>query len=132
MLTTAAAYIILGIAAIGREIENPFGSDVNDLDMEGYIRSLAVELDILTSMPPPRSEDFIEIDENCPLGPTSNIPFAGVMDMSVDGFISILVLWLTVEIRGFLRDRIHTHKSQMIDQNIIPQENTEKNDVGVA
>jgi ion channel-forming bestrophin family protein len=84
-LTVAAAYIILGIAAIGREIENPFGSDVNDLDMEGYIRSLAVELDILTSMPPPQSKDFIEIDENCPLGPTSNIPFAGVMDMSVDG-----------------------------------------------
>jgi ion channel-forming bestrophin family protein len=81
----AAAYIILGIAAIGREIENPFGSDVNDLDMEGYIRSLAVELDILTSLPPPKAADFIATDENCPLGPTSNLPYSVVKNLSVDG-----------------------------------------------
>lgn len=46
----AAAYIILGIAAIRREIENSFGKDVNNLDIEGYIRSLTVELDILMSL----------------------------------------------------------------------------------
>ena len=86
-LIIAAAYIILGIAAIGREIENPFGSDVNDLDMEGYIRSLAVELDILTSMPAPRAPDFIATDENCPLGSTSNMPYSAVQNMSVEGIL---------------------------------------------
>jgi hypothetical protein len=29
-----AAYIIIGLASIGREIENPFGHDVNDLPLE--------------------------------------------------------------------------------------------------
>jgi ion channel-forming bestrophin family protein len=83
-LIIAAAYIILGIAAIGREIENPFGKDVNDLDMEGYIRSLAVELEILTCLPPPKAEDFIAMDENFPLGPMSTIPYSGVKNMSVE------------------------------------------------
>lgn len=85
MLTLAAAYIILGMAAIGREIENPFGSDVNDLDMEGYIRSLAVELDILTSLPPPKAEDFITTDENFPLGSTSKLAYSAVKNMPVGG-----------------------------------------------
>ena len=38
--TVVAAYIILGLAAIGREIEDPFGSDVNDLDLDKYCQSL--------------------------------------------------------------------------------------------
>jgi len=81
----AAAYIILGIAAIGRELENPFGRDVNDLDMEAYIRSLSVELDILISQPPPKAQDFIEVDENFPLGPESNLRYSEVKGMSIEG-----------------------------------------------
>ena len=34
--TLFAAYIILGIALIGREIENPFGNDVNDLPLGSF------------------------------------------------------------------------------------------------
>jgi putative membrane protein len=83
----------LGIAAIGREIENPFGKDVNDLDMEGYIRSLTVELDILTSMPPPQSEDFIATEENCPLGPMTDIPYSTARNMSMEGIFTLL--WRT-------------------------------------
>jgi putative membrane protein len=85
LLMVAAAYIILGIAAIGRELENPFGRDVNDLDMEGYIRSLSVELDILTSEPPPKATDFIEMEENFPLGPMSNLRYSQVKSMSIEG-----------------------------------------------
>ena len=48
------AYIILGIAAIGREIENPFGHDVNDLPLEDYCNEVANDIDIITSSPPPR------------------------------------------------------------------------------
>src|SRR5205809_6457833 len=51
--TMVAAYIILGIAAIGHEIENPFGNDVNDLPLDNYCQQLSSELDQLTSMSPP-------------------------------------------------------------------------------
>ena len=67
--TIVAAYIILGIAAIGREIENPFGHDVNDLDMDGYVSQLANDLIIMTSSPPPKIEQFLESSDNLPLWP---------------------------------------------------------------
>ena len=112
-LTAAAAYIILGIAAIGRELENPFGTDVNDLDMEGYINSLSVELDILTSEPPPTAEDFIEMEENFPLGPTSSLTYSDVRNMSIEGCAVCNVL--TLEIREGLRSRLGLHIQQSTD-----------------
>ncbi|KAK5167712.1 uncharacterized protein LTR77_007411 [Saxophila tyrrhenica] len=51
--TMLAGYIILGIAQIGRELENPFGLDVNDLPLDAYCQELANEIDTLTSQPPP-------------------------------------------------------------------------------
>jgi len=66
-----AAYIILGIAAIGREIENPFGHDVNDLDMNGYVSQLANDLIIMTSSAPPKMEEVLESSKNLPLWPYS-------------------------------------------------------------
>jgi hypothetical protein len=83
----AAAYIILGIALIGRELENPFGDDITDIDMDGFIRQLTVELDILTSNPPPKSGDFLTTDDNCPLGPKSTLPYSAVKNMSVQGMM---------------------------------------------
>jgi len=47
--TIAAAYIILGLAAIGNELENPFGNDVNDLPLDVYCDELRTELDCLMS-----------------------------------------------------------------------------------
>ncbi|KAG9242250.1 Bestrophin, RFP-TM, chloride channel-domain-containing protein [Calycina marina] len=47
--TIAAAYIILGLHAIGNELENPFGNDVNDLPLDFYCEELRKEFDILTS-----------------------------------------------------------------------------------
>jgi ion channel-forming bestrophin family protein len=34
--TTFSAYVILGIALIGREIEDPFGDGVNDLPLDSF------------------------------------------------------------------------------------------------
>ncbi|ETN38715.1 uncharacterized protein HMPREF1541_06753 [Cyphellophora europaea CBS 101466] len=48
--TIFAAYIILGLGAIGAEIENPFGNDVNDLPLDQYCRELQGDLDVLTSI----------------------------------------------------------------------------------
>ena len=45
--TIAAAYIILGIATIGDELENPFGNDVNDLPLDSYCAESSRELDML-------------------------------------------------------------------------------------
>jgi len=69
--TIVAAYIILGIAAIGREIENPFGRDVNDLDLDRYCTSLQMDLNVLTSSPPPKAGGWLNAPANAPLWPYS-------------------------------------------------------------
>src|SRR6266702_7384843 len=58
--TIFAAYIILGIAAIGREIENPFGMDVNDLPLDTFCDELATDIDVITSSPAPIAKEFIQ------------------------------------------------------------------------
>ena len=62
--TVVGAYIVLGIAAIGREIENPFGYDVNDLPLEKFCNQLASEINVIASRKPPRPEDFINVRGN--------------------------------------------------------------------
>lgn len=78
---------------------------------------MAVELDIMTSMPPPKAPDFIATDENCPLGPTSKLPYSVVKEMSIES-TSRDFIKLTLAIRGYLKERVARHKSQMVDQNI--------------
>ena len=51
--TVVAGYIILGLAQIARELENPFGADVNDLPLDAYCREIANDMDALTSEPAP-------------------------------------------------------------------------------
>lgn len=58
--TIAAAYIIIGLAAIGNELENPFGNDVNDLPLDQYCAELAKELDVMTSVKAPRFSEFMD------------------------------------------------------------------------
>lgn len=62
--TIVGAYIILGIAAIGREIENPFGLDTNDLPLEQFCTELAADIDEIASKTPPKPKDFIHTDQN--------------------------------------------------------------------
>jgi len=69
--TVVAAYIILGLAAIGYEVENPFGQDVNDLPLDSYCRELAGDIDVLTSMPPPKLDTFVHTAQNKVLYPLS-------------------------------------------------------------
>lgn len=69
--TMVAAYIILGLAIIGREIENPFGNDVNDLPLELYCTEIAADLDILTSTPMQEYKKFTSNIDNRPLFPLS-------------------------------------------------------------
>lgn len=48
----ASAYIMIGLLAIGNELENPFGYDVNDLPLDMYCEQLRQDLDLITAMPP--------------------------------------------------------------------------------
>ena len=45
--------------------------DVNDLPMDIYCKELAADLDVLTSAPPPKPEDFMNKKDNYPLFPLS-------------------------------------------------------------
>lgn len=62
--TVVGAYIILGIAAIGREIEDPFGYDENDLPLERYCKQIEDEINVIASKEPPRPGDFIVTEGN--------------------------------------------------------------------
>jgi ion channel-forming bestrophin family protein len=74
--SVAAAYIILGILFIGRELENPFGTDTNDLPLESFCAQIASELDVIAARRKPRSADWVESSLNKPLWPLSNSPYA--------------------------------------------------------
>ena len=56
---------------IGREIENPFGDDVNDLPMDAYCREISGDLDVLTSVPYLDYKKFVSSGVNRPLFPIS-------------------------------------------------------------
>jgi putative membrane protein len=56
--TIAASYIIVGLAAIGNELENPFGNDVNDLPLDVYCEQLRGEFDVITASAPPKLDEF--------------------------------------------------------------------------
>lgn len=64
------AYVLFGLLHISYEIENPFGYDINDLDLDRFCRGLAIDLDLITSyMPSPNPNDWLYSTENKPLWP---------------------------------------------------------------
>lgn len=66
--TALISISFLGFLKIGEEIENPFGYDSNDLDMDHFCQNLiARELAEITSMPPPDPEAFMFSSFNVPL-----------------------------------------------------------------
>ncbi|KAF1808685.1 UPF0187-domain-containing protein [Eremomyces bilateralis CBS 781.70] len=71
-----AAYIILGLALIGREIENPFGRDVNDLPLDQFCDVLSEEIDTIMSIKMPTPNEWMKVPENKVLYPISNSSFA--------------------------------------------------------
>lgn len=77
-----ASYIILGIAAIGREIENPFGMDVNDLPLEAYCEELEMDIDIIMSQPAPKPLEFMRKSLNMPVWPLSHSSYPEWLERS--------------------------------------------------
>ena len=68
-----AAYVILALATIGREIENPFGHDTNDLPLDSFCHQLAQEIDVFCSRPQFQIGDFVQHEKNTPM---FNRPYA--------------------------------------------------------
>lgn len=83
---------------IGREIENPFGNDVNDLPLETFCTEIAADLDVLTSTPYSDYKKFINDMNNRPLYPLS---FASVNDWDKEYSVE--------DIREALRAKATTH-----------------------
>ncbi|KAJ4331482.1 hypothetical protein N0V87_009109 [Didymella glomerata] len=79
-----AAYIILGIALIGREIENPFGDDVNDLPLDAFCQQIRKDVDIIMSKAAPSMEEVVMHPDNQLLYPLSDLGSAGWAAKSVD------------------------------------------------
>jgi hypothetical protein len=79
-----AAYIILGIAFIGREIEDPFGHDVNDLPLDAFCQQIRQDIDIIMSRVPPLANDFMGREENMPLYPLSYLSSRAWAEKSPD------------------------------------------------
>ncbi|KAH7009137.1 Bestrophin, RFP-TM, chloride channel-domain-containing protein [Microdochium trichocladiopsis] len=73
--TAAASGIILSILYIGGEIENPFGTDVNDLPLEAYCAQIVRDLEIMTSRPKPVWDETSKSRRNKVLFPHSNLSY---------------------------------------------------------
>lgn len=79
-----AAYMILGFASIGREIENPFGHDVNDLPLDDFCNQLAVDIDIIAATSPKDANIFMKNDNNLLMHPLSRSGYAAWNESSVE------------------------------------------------
>ncbi|KAJ4352205.1 uncharacterized protein N0V89_007552 [Didymosphaeria variabile] len=79
-----AAYIILGIALIGREIENPFGDDVNDLPLDAFCGQIRQDIDLIMSKPAPTVDEIVMSDHNELLYPISGLGGRAWAEKSVE------------------------------------------------
>lgn len=62
--SVAAAVIILSILFISREVENPFGNDVNDLPLDLYCAQIVQDLETVSARPKPRWGEWVENPKN--------------------------------------------------------------------
>lgn len=82
---------LFSLAAIGTEIEDPFGKDANDLDLERYCKAIRIELDVLTSIPPPNVENWaLKNPANKPLWGISESSFEALEKMEASAVRDLL------------------------------------------
>ncbi|KAI1326763.1 Bestrophin, RFP-TM, chloride channel-domain-containing protein [Xylariaceae sp. FL0255] len=69
--TVLGAYIILGLFFIGHEIENPFGTDVNDLPLDGFCQQIMEDMNTVASHGKIQPSQFIRNARNKVMYPVS-------------------------------------------------------------
>ncbi|KAF8601710.1 hypothetical protein BDV93DRAFT_558299 [Ceratobasidium sp. AG-I] len=67
--TFFTTFLFLGFLEIGDQIENPFGYDPNDLDIDGYCLSIARELAEIMAQDPFPPSSYVFSDFNQPFAP---------------------------------------------------------------
>ncbi|KAF8598227.1 UPF0187-domain-containing protein [Ceratobasidium sp. AG-I] len=67
--TFFTTFLFLGFLEIGDQIENPFGYDPNDLDIDGYCLSIARELAEIIAQDPSPPSSYVFSDFNQPFAP---------------------------------------------------------------
>lgn len=87
-----AAYIILGLALIGREIENPFGEDVNDLALDDFCNQIEQDVNIIMTYVPGSVPVHMERPENNLLYPLASGRYEDLLAKSPE----------------YIRSRLHT------------------------
>lgn len=92
----------------GTEIENPFGNDVNDLPLDDYCRELAADIDVLTSAPAPRVEEWARSPNNRVLFPLSTTGFEGWEQRSLEDIRDALKAKATTTVRSIYAERPET------------------------
>ncbi|KAG5984607.1 hypothetical protein E4U55_004049 [Claviceps digitariae] len=88
--TIFAAYIIIGLALIGREIENPFGKDVNDLPLDSFCDQIRQDIDVIMSQSPQLMDEVVKRDDNEVLYPLSRLGHGALASKSTDEIRSLL------------------------------------------
>lgn len=109
--TIFAAYIILSFERIGREIEDPFGHDVNDLPLDQYCRELAADFDVLTRAPASEAHEWMGVAANKVMYPLSLTGYDSWVDRSL------------AEIREALRIKAITRATTRVRMDV-PDEET--------
>ncbi|KAJ1832834.1 hypothetical protein LPJ63_003224 [Coemansia sp. RSA 2711] len=60
ILQFVVSFMMLGIDAISREIQNPFGYDANDLDLDAFCEAMLVDLNYAMSHRAPKALEVVE------------------------------------------------------------------------
>jgi len=116
--TIFASYIILGILFIGREIEDPFGQDVNDLPLESYCTQIATELDIIASRPTPNSTKWVQHPGNKVLFPLSSSGYPAWLHRSDDKIAAALKAKTEMGYEERRGKREASAETETADQNV--------------
>lgn len=67
--TAFASFLLLGFLEIGQEIEDPFGYDLNDLDLDSICLAIQRELHEITAHPAPEPSTYVFTVDNQPFAP---------------------------------------------------------------
>lgn len=98
---------------IGREIENPFGNDVNDLPLEFFCTEIAADLDVLTSTPYADYKQFLKDMNNRPLYPLSYGTAAEWEAQSVEEIREALRAKATTHTKSIALERCRTNNADI-------------------
>jgi putative membrane protein len=105
-----AAYIILGFAYIGQEIENPFGHDVNDLPLDKFCNQIAADVHIIAASGPRKAETFIKNKHNRIMHPLSHSSYESWKETSVEDIKETLKRRALLAMEN-LKPRVRSHQS---------------------